>query len=261
MTQLAPGIVQGTIDGGTLVAADFTVPGVRFQLAGPEHAGQLPQTVLGEVPGAVAVMNGQMFHFGADHPEVLDGTQNMLGVLGNARANGVDWPAGQAVPEGAYLEFGKWGARLVTDGRPMAADAVDVIGVHDIVWQDGVSLEPQLGDSSFIQGHFGRTIYAVSEDGSHFYSWVNDAHHGLSVPQAAQKLVDMVNAMGLPPVKYAFNQDGGGSSSIATTGGVNDTLGRPLVSTATLVFDANANATGTFVDWTPPPRPHGKPAI
>ncbi|MBK7864227.1 MAG: phosphodiester glycosidase family protein [Archangiaceae bacterium] len=254
VTQVAPGIVQGVVPNGSMVAIDLKVAGTRIEVVGPQHAGELPGTMREHIKNAKVVANGEMFHFGADHPQALDPTTNMLGVLGYARSNGKDWPKGEAInpPGGNYLEFGKWGVRVVTKDRKPDPKAVDVMGVHDIVWQDGKSVAGKLGHSTFIEGKFGRTIFAVNEDGSRLYIWVNNANHGMTVPEAAQAAVNMAHAMKLPAVKWAFNEDGGGSSSVSTSKGLEDTLGRPLVSAIAFLFNLKAHHAGTHFNWSEP---------
>jgi hypothetical protein len=141
-------------------------------------------------------------------------------VVGRARSAGQDWPATAQGKEGRpYWQFGPGIVDGVPDGAtaPKAA-ATEIFGGHNVIISGGKTTGPwaPANDGALLNTLHARTSFGISADRRTVYS--------ITVPDAvtAQTVVDRMFAWSAeataPPVDYATNLDGGGSSQMYVKG-------------------------------------------
>lgn len=142
-------------------------------------------------------------------------------VIGRARGRGVDWPAGAQFrePGRPYWAFGPQQALGIGDGtRAPDPGVTEIVGGHNVILAHGRSTGPwaPANDGALLNSSHARTAIGLSADRRTLYL--------LSTSNAinAATLIDYLNhdaaQAGAPPIDYATNQDGGGSSQMYVRG-------------------------------------------
>ncbi len=185
-----------------LLVVDLCAPGVTVRTTRYDERGALAADWAART-GVDLAVNGDLFDFGA------------YSVAHWARSGGVDWPAGTHNQEPhPNIAFGP-GLAMRGDVPPPSA-ANDVIGGIPEILIDG-ALNPSLADTDFINGPHRRTAVGLSQDRRTLFIFSTDGT--ASVPGVAFGLGVLRGAVpGAPPVWWALNLDGGGSSQMWVRG-------------------------------------------
>jgi len=139
-------------------------------------------------------------------------------VVGRARGGGEDWPANAQLKEvRTYWYFGVNQAGLQPNAAVEPGFLVtDIVGGHNILIDGGQGKGPLYDGDAVLQSAHRRTAVGLSADHRYLYFFVsNDALTGDGI------VWDMVmhNAeAGTPPIHWATNMDGGGSSQLYVKG-------------------------------------------
>ena len=139
-------------------------------------------------------------------------------VNGRARGDGEDWP-NQFHEARSYWQFGLFNAGLVEDANippPATPWALDIVGGHNILIRDGVGQGPSFdGDAVIVTAH-RRTAVGLSKDKRTLFLFATD--HSIDGNGMIGELVPMQQEAGAPPIWWATNMDGGGSSQLYVAG-------------------------------------------
>lgn len=141
-------------------------------------------------------------------------------VVGRARGGGEDWPANAQLKEiRSYWQFGLNLAGLEPNAAvpPAAAPWVtDIVGGHNVLISNGAGLGPLYDGDGVLQGAHRRTAVGLSADKRKLYLFAsNDALNGDGI---VWNMVVHANEAGAPPIHWATNMDGGGSSQLYVKG-------------------------------------------
>ena len=164
----------------------------------------------GEKVGVEAAINADFFEF-----------PGWSWVIGRARGQGVDWPAGTQQKEvRPYWQFGPDFAQGVSDGAIVpAAGVTDIAGGHNLIIAAGKYTGPwsAADDGALLNTLHTRTGVGISADRRTLFMVVT------SQAISCTTLVDWMFAgskeiAGAPAIELATNQDGGGSSQMYVRG-------------------------------------------
>lgn len=230
VTQPHTGMKLARQGGRALLVVDLCAPGVGIRATKYGERKKLAQTWGTEV-GAQAAVNADFFDF----PEATR-------VIGRARGGGEDWPADKQNSENRqYWQFGPREASLVVDNTipPPAPSAVtEIVGGHNLIVNGGVSA---VYEKPLLNNAYRRTAFGLAQDRRTLFLFTsNDL-------LTAQGVVDSMFALAAeaaaPPIWWATNEDGGGSTQMWVAG-----VGQ-VVSATRLV----ANHLGVYASGQGPP--------
>ncbi len=159
--------------------------------------------------GAQAAINADFFDF-----------PGWTRVVGRARGNGEDWPADKQFSEArTYWQFGQNVADLIQNANqtPAAPPAVtEIVGGHNILIRNGVSLGPTFDGDSVITTAHRRTAIGLSKDRRTLFLFASNLN--LDGNGLVAQLVALQQEAGGPTIDVATNEDGGGSSQLYVQG-------------------------------------------
>lgn len=209
VTQPFPGVTMVEHPGQSVMAViDLHAPGVEVRASTYEER---KATVDGwaQREGVQVAMNGDFF----DHP-------GWSRVMGRARAEGVDWPAGAHNHENRpYWEFGPGVAGMVENGaaEPNPA-ATDIVGGHNVLIREGqvVPVYTPEQDGAVVAQQTRRSGLGLSQDGRFLYMMSADKH--ANGYQFAEWMMGAARDAGAPAIAVATSQDGGGSAGLYQQG-------------------------------------------
>jgi hypothetical protein len=139
-------------------------------------------------------------------------------VVGRARGGGEDWPADKQLKEvRSYWQFGVNQAGLQPNAAVEPGFLVtEIVGGHNILIDAGTPKGPLYDGDAVLKGHHRRTAVGMSADRRYLYLFVSNT------PLNGDGIVwDMSvanNESGMPPIHWATNMDGGGSSQLYVKG-------------------------------------------
>ncbi|MBA3549983.1 MAG: phosphodiester glycosidase family protein, partial [Nannocystis sp.] len=141
-------------------------------------------------------------------------------VVGRARGGGQDWPANAQQKEGRpYWQFGAAQALGVANGAtPPVAGITEIVGGHNVIISGGASTGPwaPANDGELLNTLHERSAVGISADGRKLY--LMSTVKSVSATTVVSWLKSMASEAGAPPIHFATNQDGGGSSQLFVKG-------------------------------------------
>jgi MYXO-CTERM domain-containing protein len=211
VTQPHPGLTLVTHPGTAMVIADLCAGGVSVRATKYEERRQTPEGWASNL-GVAAAVNADFFDFpGA--------TQ----VQGRARGAGADWPASKQNIElgmGEVRQFWQFGPRIAAlvepSSTPPSNGATEVVGAHNIIIKNGVSLAPNFDGDGVLFGAYRRTSIGISKDRAKLYLFASN--NGMTGAQLAAAVLAHAAEGNAPNVDIASNEDGGGSSQLYVQG-------------------------------------------
>lgn len=198
-----PGLTLVEQSGRALLVVDLCAQGVSVRATRYDER-KKTAVQFGEALGLQAAVNADFFDF-------PDATL----VIGRARGAGEDWPADKQNKENRqYWQFGPALAAVVTDNaiEPLAA-ATEVVGGHNLIIDKGQS---SVYAKPLLDGSYRRTAAGISEDRRTLFLMASN--NTISAATMVDYLTSMAAEAGAPPVWYATNLDGGGSSQMYVAG-------------------------------------------
>lgn len=201
-----PGIRLVSHGSTALVVADLCTAGVSVRAT---KYGERNHTAAGwaQMVDAEVAINADFF----DYP-------GWSYVVGRARGGGEDWPADAQLKEvRTYWQFGVNQAGLVPNAAIEPGFLItDIVGGHNILIENGHGNGPLYDGDAVLQGAHRRTAVGISEDRRYLYLFVsNDALNGDGI---VWNMVMHAGEAGAPPIQWATNMDGGGSSQLYVKG-------------------------------------------
>ncbi|MEZ4222784.1 MAG: phosphodiester glycosidase family protein [Polyangiaceae bacterium] len=201
-----PGI--RVVDNGAtaMVVADLCAAGVSVRATKYAERNATAATWAKNVDAEVAI-NADFFDF-----------PGWSWVIGRARGAGEDWPADKQLKEvRSYWQFGPTQAGLVPNAATEpSAGVTDIVGGHNILIDAGVGKGPLFDGDAVLQGKHRRTSIGLSADHRYLYFFVSDTL--LNGDGMVTNLVSHASQASAPPIAWATNQDGGGSSQLYVKG-------------------------------------------
>lgn len=204
-----PGVTTVEHPGQSFMAIiDLHAPGVEVRASTYDER-KMTVDAWAQQEGVQIAMNGDFF----DHP-------GWTKVMGRARAEGVDWPAGTHNHENRpYWEFGPGVAGLVEDGAATPAPgATDIVGGHNVLIRDG-QIVPRYTpeqDGAIVAQSTRRSGIGMSQDERYVYVMSADIHS--DGYQFGEMMIGAARDAGAPAIAVATSQDGGGSAGINQQG-------------------------------------------
>lgn len=222
-----PGLTLARQGGRALLVVDLCAPGVSIRATRYAERAKLAQTWGSEL-GAQAAINADFFDFPA-------------ATLVNGRARGAseDWPADkQHFENRLYWQFGLGQSGLVFDSNiepPPPPAVTDIVGGHNLIVNEGVS---SVYDKPLLNGTHRRTAIGMTEDRrTLFWFTSNDA---ITAQGIVDSMFGLAAEAGAPPIWWATNQDGGGSSQMWVAG-----VGQVVASTRVVANHLGVYASGS----------------
>lgn len=201
-----PGVRLVTSGSMALVVADLCVAGVSVRATKYDERNHTAAGWAQLVDAEVAI-NADFF----DYP-------GWSYVVGRARGAGEDWPSDKQLKEvRTYWYFGVNQAGLQPNAAIDPAFLVtEIVGGHNLLIDGGKGLGPMYDGDAVLQGSHRRTAVGLSEDRRHLYFFVSNT--GLTGDGIVWNMVAHANEGGAPPIQWATNMDGGGSSQLYVKG-------------------------------------------
>ncbi len=200
-----PGVrLAHLVNGGrasAMLVIDLCAPGVDVRTTRYEERGALASEWAART-GVDAAINGDLYVAGYE-------------TVHFARSGGADWPSGTHDMEPhPNIAFGPGFA--MRGGLPPPLAATDVIGGIPEIVIDGMT-NPLLAHTDFVDGAHRRTAIGLSADRRTLYVFSTDGT--TSVPGVHFIMAVLAGGVpGAPPVHWALNLDGGGSSQMWVRG-------------------------------------------
>ena len=222
-----PGLTLVEQSGRALLVVDLCAQGVSVRAT---RYDERKKTAIGygEALGLQAAINADFFDF-------PDATL----VNGRARGDSQDWPPDkQHFEQRMYWQFGPTQASLVLDSaiEPAAPPLItNIVGGHNLIIDKG---QNSVYAKPLLDGTHRRTAVGISEDRRTLYLLVSN--NSISAQTIVSYMVDLAAEAGAPPIWYATNVDGGGSSQMYVAG-----LGQVISSTRLVANHIGIRATGS----------------
>lgn len=139
-------------------------------------------------------------------------------VVGRARGAGEDWPADKQLKEvRSYWYFGVNQAGLQPNAAVEPGFLVtEIVGGHNILIENGQGKGPLYDGDAVLQGTHRRTAVGISADRRYLYFFVSNT--ALNGDGIVWNMVTHNAEAGTPPIAWATNMDGGGSSQLYVKG-------------------------------------------
>jgi len=165
-------------------------------------------------------------------------------VVGRARGAGEDWPADKQLKEvRTYWYFGVNQAGLQPNAAVEPGFLVtDIVGGHNLLIDGGKGLGPLYDGDAVLQGSHRRTAVGLSADGRHLYFFSSNS--ALTGDGIVWSMVAHAAEAGTPPIHWATNMDGGGSSQLYVKG-----IGNVISSTRPVNNHLGIHAKGSGEAW------------
>ena len=189
-----------------MVIVNLCAPGVRVRATKFAERKKTPEQWAQSI-GAQAAINADFFD--------LPGWSY---VNGRARGDGEDWP-NMFHESRAYWVFGLFVADLVQNASippPAPPFGLDIVGGHNILIRDGQSQGPGFDGDLVITTSHRRTAVGISQDKRTLYLFATDKI--LNGTGLTNELISHAAEAGAPPIWFATNMDGGGSSQLYVQG-------------------------------------------
>ncbi len=166
-------------------------------------------------------------------------------VVGRARGGGEDWPPDAQLKEvRSYWQFGLNLAGLEPNAAVPPAGApfvTDIVGGHNILIANGAGLGPLYDGDGVLQSAHRRTAVGISADKRKLYFVSNQALNGDGI---VWNMALHAAEAGAPPIEWATNMDGGGSSQLYVKG-----MGSVIPSSRPVNNHLGIYAKGAGVAW------------
>ncbi|MFT7624653.1 MAG: hypothetical protein ACI9WU_003841, partial [Myxococcota bacterium] len=188
---------------GTLIV-NLCAPGVAVRATRYDERKRTAKS-FGQLLGLQAAINADFFDFPA-----------ATKVIGRAKGDNQWWPAGKAwIQEQSrpYWQFGPGlaqGVALGFDEPSLVAE--NIVGGHNVIMLNGQSTAPWVGDAPLLYGTHRRTGVGISKDRRTLY--FTAVNQSINVETLIAYMVADAAEAGAPPIDYANNMDGGGSSQL-----------------------------------------------
>lgn len=201
-----PGIRVVHGGGMAMVVADLCTAGVSVRATKWDERNRTAASWAQAVDAEVAI-NADFF----DYP-------GWSFVVGRARGAGEDWPANAQLKEiRSYWQFGVNQAALVPNAATEPGYLItEIVGGHNILIDEGKGLGPLYDGDAVLQGSHRRTAVGLSADRRYLYFFVSNV--ALNGDGIVWNMATHGAAAGAPPIHWATNMDGGGSSQLYVKG-------------------------------------------
>jgi len=165
-------------------------------------------------------------------------------VVGRARGGGEDWPADKQLKEvRSYWQFGVNQAGLQPNAAVEPGFLItEIVGGHNILIDNGQLKGPLYDGDAVLQGTHRRTAVGISADRRYLYLFVSNTP--LNGDGIVWNLATHSAEAGAPPIHWATNMDGGGSSQLYVKG-----LGAVISSTRPVNNHLGIYAKGSGEAW------------
>ena len=235
-----PGIRLVNHGSSAMVVADLCQAGVSVRATKYSERNQTAAGWAQSVDAEVAI-NADFFDF-----------PGWSFVVGRARGAGEDWPADKQLKEvRSYWQFGVNQAGLVPNAAVEPAFLItDIVGGHNILIDNGQLKGPLYDGDAVLQSAHRRTSVGISADHRYLYLFVSNT--ALDGDGIVWNLVTHASEAGAPPIHWATNMDGGGSSQLYVKG-----LGAVIPSTRPVNNHLGIYAKGSGEAWQCNRKPEG----
>lgn len=227
-----PGVRLVNNGSTAMVVADLCAPGLSVRATKYSERNKTASGWAQSVDAEVAI-NADFFDF-----------PGWSFVVGRARGAGEDWPADKQLKEvRSYWQFGVRQAGLVPNAATEPAFLItEIVGGHNILIENGAGKGPLYDGDAVLQGAHRRTAVGISADRRYLYLFVSNTP--INGDGIVWNMVTHQGEAAAPPIAWATNMDGGGSSQLYVKG-----LGSVISSTRPVNNHLGIFAKGSGTSW------------